>query len=45
MNTLGRLVEPEQFGNIILKTGTDGEVIYLKDVAAPNWGPRTRTTA
>jgi len=33
MTTLGRLVEPEEFGNIILKTGADGEVVYLKDVA------------
>src|SRR5262249_9710945 len=30
LSTLGRLTDPEQFANIILKTGTDGEVTYLK---------------
>jgi multidrug efflux pump len=29
----GRLVEPEQFGNIIVKTGADGRVVRVKDVA------------
>ncbi|HVC92901.1 MAG TPA: efflux RND transporter permease subunit [Pirellulales bacterium] len=33
MSTLGRLVDAEQFANIILTTGSDGEVTYLKDVA------------
>src|SRR6202166_3197021 len=33
MSTLRRLVEAEQFANIVLKTGTAGEVTYLKDVA------------
>jgi multidrug efflux pump subunit AcrB len=33
LSTLGRLVEAEQFADIILKTGADGEVTYLKDVA------------
>jgi multidrug efflux pump len=33
MSTLGRLVDSEQFANIILTTGTNGEVTYLKDVA------------
>ena len=42
MNTLGRLVEAEQFGNIILKTGTDGEVIYLKDVARTELGAKNQ---
>jgi len=32
LNTLGRLVEAEQFADIILSTGTEGEVTYLKDV-------------
>ena len=43
--TLGRLVEPEQFANIIIKTGTDGEVTYLKDVGRTELGARTRTRA
>src|SRR2546430_2852116 len=33
MSTLGRLIDAEQFADIILKTGADGEVTYLKDVS------------
>ncbi len=33
LTTLGRLTEPEQFGNIILKTSRDGRMTRLKDVA------------
>ena len=29
----GRLVTPEEFGEIILRTNSNGEVLYLKDVA------------
>src|SRR5208283_4627227 len=42
MNTLGRLIEPEQFADIVLKTGTDGEVAYLKDVARTELGAKTQ---
>ena len=42
MSTLGRLVEPEEFANIILKTGTDGEVTYLKDVARTELGAKNQ---
>ena len=42
MNTLGRLVEPEQFANIILKTGADAEVTYLKDVARVELGAKNQ---
>lgn len=31
--TQGRLVSPEEFGNIILRTGDENAVLYLKDVA------------
>jgi HAE1 family hydrophobic/amphiphilic exporter-1 len=31
--TLGRLADPAQFGNIIVKTGTEGELVRLRDVA------------
>jgi multidrug efflux pump subunit AcrB len=34
----GRLVEPNQFGHIILKTGADGRVVYLRDVARVELG-------
>jgi multidrug efflux pump len=42
MSTLGRLVEPEQFANIILKTGSDGEVTYLRDVSRSQLGARSQ---
>ena len=37
----GRLVTPEEFGNIILKTNADGSSIYLKDVAKVETGAKT----
>ena len=37
----GRLQTPEQFGNIILKIGTDGAVTRLKDVARIELGSTT----
>jgi multidrug efflux pump len=40
----GRLAEPEQFANIVLKTGSDGEVTYLRDVSTSRLGPRSQTT-
>jgi multidrug efflux pump len=33
MSTKGRLAEPKDFEDIVVKTGTDGAVTYLKDVA------------
>src|SRR5204863_4537284 len=44
LSTLGRLVEPEQFGDIILKTGSDEEVTYLKDVSRTELGARNQDT-
>ena len=44
LSTLGRLVEAEQFADIILKTGTDGEVTYLKDVSRTELGARSQDT-
>ena len=41
MSTLGRLTDAEQFGNIILSTGADGEVTYLKDVARTELGAKS----
>jgi hydrophobe/amphiphile efflux-1 (HAE1) family protein len=34
LTTLGRLSEPEQFENIILKTGLNGQITRLKDVVS-----------
>ncbi len=42
VSTLGRLVEPEEFANIVLKTGADGEVTYLKDVARTELGAKNQ---
>ncbi len=42
LSTLGRLVEAEQFAGIILKTGSDGEVTYLKDVSRTELGARNQ---
>src|SRR5262249_11200286 len=44
LSTLGRLVEPDQFAEIILKTGPDGEVTYLRDVARIELGARNQDT-
>ena len=34
VNTLGRLTRPDQFANIIIKTGNDGQIVRLRDVAS-----------
>src|SRR5437868_462331 len=44
LSTLGRLTEPEQFADIILKTGSDGEVTYLRDVSRTDLGARSQDT-
>ncbi len=44
MSTLGRLVEAEQFADIILNTGSDGEVTYLRDVSRTELGARNQDT-
>jgi multidrug efflux pump len=42
MSTLGRLLEAEQFADIILNTGKDGEVTYLKDVGRTELGAKNQ---
>src|SRR5580700_5758051 len=42
LSTLGRLVEAEQFADIILKTGLNGEVTYLKDVSRTELGAKSQ---
>src|ERR1700738_775597 len=44
MSALGRLVEAKQFADIVLKTGTDGEVTYLRDVSRTALGARNLDT-
>ncbi|MBB1595746.1 efflux RND transporter permease subunit [Achromobacter sp. UMC46] len=38
VNTLGRLASVEQFGEIVVKTGADGQVTRLRDVARVSLG-------
>src|SRR5262245_5389168 len=38
LNTLGRLTTTEQFGNIIVKVGKSGRMVYLRDVARLDLG-------
>ena len=38
LETLGRLVEPRQFANIVVKTGENGEVTRLRDVGTVELG-------
>jgi len=42
MNTLGRLTTPEQFGDIILKTGSEGQITRVRDVARIELGAKNR---
>jgi multidrug efflux pump len=44
LSTLGRLVDADQFENIILKTGSEGEVTYLRDVSRTELGARNQDT-
>jgi multidrug efflux pump subunit AcrB len=45
LSTLGRLIEAEQFARIVVKTGTKGEVTYIKDVGRTELGARNQDTA
>jgi multidrug efflux pump len=42
VSTLGRLIEPEEFADIIIKTGEDGEVTYLRDVSRTELGAKSQ---
>ena len=42
VTTLGRLVDPEQFEGIVLNTGSDGQVTYLRDVARVELGAKAQ---
>jgi multidrug efflux pump len=45
VNALGRLSEPEQFADIIVKTGSDGEITRLRDVARVELGAADYSTS
>jgi multidrug efflux pump len=42
LSTLGRLKDVEQFGDVILKTGAEGRITRLKDVARLELGPKNQ---
>jgi multidrug efflux pump subunit AcrB len=42
LNTLGRLSDPEQFANIILRTSPDGRKVRIKDVGTVATEPRNQ---
>jgi HAE1 family hydrophobic/amphiphilic exporter-1 len=41
LNVLGRLDDPEQFANVIIKTGSAGEITRLRDVGRVELGAQT----
>ena len=44
IQTQGRLTEPEQFGSIIVKSGDDGRIVRLRDVARIELGAQSYVT-
>ncbi|NLX15071.1 MAG: efflux RND transporter permease subunit [Phycisphaerales bacterium] len=42
MSTLGRLTDPEQFADIIIKTGSAGQIARLRDVARVELGAKSQ---
>ncbi len=41
LNVMGRLDDPEQFANVIVKTGSQGEITRLRDVGRVELGAQT----
>ncbi|MBY0587309.1 efflux RND transporter permease subunit [bacterium] len=41
VNTQGRLMEEDEFGDIILKTGAAGEIVRIRDVGQVNLGAKS----
>jgi multidrug efflux pump len=44
LNTKGRLITPEQFSKILLKRGSNGQLVYLGDVARLELGGQSYTS-
>ena len=42
LSTLGRLIEPEQFADIIIKSGSQGEITRLRDVGRVDLGAKNQ---
>src|ERR1700740_2309414 len=45
LNTKGRLITPEQFSRITLKRGSNGQIVYLGDVARLELGGQSYTSS
>src|SRR6201987_4753677 len=45
INTLGRLITPDQFKQIIIKRGSNGQIVYLADVAEVELGAQDYNTS
>ncbi|PQO47625.1 efflux RND transporter permease subunit [Blastopirellula marina] len=45
MTTLGRLEDPEQFADIVIKTGSDGQITRIRDVAEVELGAKNLNTS
>lgn len=43
VRTHGRLTSPDQFGNIVIRSGNDGSVLHLRDVARIELGAQAYT--
>ncbi|MBC8115359.1 MAG: efflux RND transporter permease subunit, partial [Candidatus Saccharimonas sp.] len=44
LTTLGRLIEPDQFAEIVVKTGSTGQVTRLRDIARLELGAKNQDT-
>ena len=42
MTTLGRLNDPDQFADIVVKTGGDGQIVRLRDIGRVELGARSQ---
>src|SRR5262249_31354952 len=45
LTTLGRLIEPEQFAKVIIKTTSDGRVVRIRDVGRVELGAKNQDTS
>ncbi|MBI1247903.1 multidrug efflux RND transporter permease subunit [bacterium] len=44
MTTLGRLKTPEQFADIVVKTGQSGQITYIRDIGRVELGAKNQNT-
>jgi HAE1 family hydrophobic/amphiphilic exporter-1 len=44
VNVLGRLTDPKQFEDIIVKTGQDGSIVHVKDIGTVDLGAKSYDT-